>query len=178
MHTACSGRLRGAKAKNPDLSQIPQSQFQSSLSCRPLLYSYKRYHSPKTKLPSFSSRYCLFIANNAILYLSCSLLPLRYRYDCREGGPPRTTRVTLLTAHWSGTDRRPDQRPPWPERLVKRLSFRVFVCTGATNHVPCFQRSPLPPPARYFNPPHWSALTPHPTRLGRAARRQHAAPGT
>ena len=107
LHAACSGRLRGAKAKNPDLSQIPQSQFQSSLSCRPLLYSYKRYHSPKTKLPSFSSRYCLFIANNAILYLSCSLLPLRYRYDCREGGPPRTTRVTLLTAHWSGTDRRP-----------------------------------------------------------------------
>ena len=30
----CSGRLPGAKARNPDLSQIPQSQFQSSLSCR------------------------------------------------------------------------------------------------------------------------------------------------
>ena len=34
--------LPGAKARNPDLSQIPQS----SLSCRPL-YSYQRYHSPK-----------------------------------------------------------------------------------------------------------------------------------
>eukprot|EP00964_Phaeocystis_antarctica_P079736 scaffold49714_cov54-Phaeocystis_antarctica.AAC.1 len=29
-------RPAGAKARNPDLSQIPQSQFQSSLSCRPL----------------------------------------------------------------------------------------------------------------------------------------------
>ena len=27
---------RGANARNPDLSQIPQSQFQSSLSCHPL----------------------------------------------------------------------------------------------------------------------------------------------
>ena len=98
----------GLHALKKNYSKIPQSQFQSSLSCRPLLYSYKRYHSPKTKLPSFSSRYCTcLLRTNAILYLYCSLLPLRYRYDCREGGPPRTTRVTLLTAHWSGTDRRP-----------------------------------------------------------------------
>ena len=41
--------------KNPDLSQIPQSQFQSSLSCRPL-YSYQRYHSPKEGRTRFFAR--------------------------------------------------------------------------------------------------------------------------
>ena len=45
--SSCSGRLRGATARNPDLSQIPQSPFQSSLSCRP--FSYQRYGTIRPK---------------------------------------------------------------------------------------------------------------------------------
>ena len=39
---------QGPKARNPDASQIPQSQFESSLPYRPL-YSYKCYHSPEAR---------------------------------------------------------------------------------------------------------------------------------
>ena len=49
----CSGRLRGAKARNPDLSQIPQSTINSSPRCRVAPFIYRlflrqRFHSPKT----------------------------------------------------------------------------------------------------------------------------------
>ena len=80
---------------NTDLSQIPQSQFQSSLSCRPL-YSYQRY-----QFAQYSTR------------VACGLQTVLSRYLAAPGG---------VTRQWEPEF--PSKHPPRTSALVRGVGQR------------------------------------------------------